>query len=181
MAIKVIFVGPMGAGKTTAIAAISDIPPVATEARNHDKTMHVKATTTVAMDYGELSLDDGNKLSLYGIPGQRQFSFIWPIVSKGALGGILLLDCSMSDWAEQLKFYIDSFRSLANSGAMVVGLNRVEEDDKETVSGVIQDCCENLELALPYFFMDPRDPQDVNLLLEALVINAELDHILQGE
>ncbi len=179
MAIKVIFVGPMGAGKTTAISAISDIPPVKTEAKNNDKTIYSKETTTVAMDYGELILEDGNKLALYGIPGQRHFSFIWPIVAKGALGSILLLDCSQSTWPEELEYYINTFRSHADSGAMVIGLNRVTNPDD--VSDTMQNFSLNFELALPFFFMDPRESNDVNLLLEALVVNAELDLLLQEE
>lgn len=179
MAIKVVFVGPMGAGKTTAITAISDIPTVKTEAKNHDKSVYSKATTTVAMDYGELSLEDGNKLALYGIPGQRHFSFIWPIVAKGSLGSILLLDCSQSNWSDELEYYINAFRSHADTGAMVIGLNRVSDSDD--VSDTMQQFSLNFELALPYFFMDPRESSDVNLLLEALIVNAELDLLLQEE
>jgi signal recognition particle receptor subunit beta len=179
MAIKVIFVGPMGAGKTTAISAISDIPPVKTEAKNNDKTIYSKETTTVAMDYGELLLEDGNKLALYGIPGQRHFSFIWPIVAKGSLGSILLLDCSQASWSEELEYYVNTFRSHADDGAMVIGLNRVKDTDE--ASNIMQKFSLNFELALPFFFTDPRESNDVNLLLEALIVNAELDILLQEE
>ena len=73
---KIIFAGPVGAGKTTAIGAISDIPVVATEARATDAVALRKNRTTVAMDYGLMILDGGIKLHLYGAPGQERFSFI---------------------------------------------------------------------------------------------------------
>ena len=65
---KILFTGTMGAGKTTAIAAVSEIPPMRTDVRNTDDSVS-KATTTVGLDYGELTLDNGEKLRLYGTPG----------------------------------------------------------------------------------------------------------------
>ena len=65
---KIIFSGTVGAGKSTAIAALSDIPPVATEAVASDETGLIKKTTTVAMDYGVLNLPGGEKVMLYGTP-----------------------------------------------------------------------------------------------------------------
>ena len=72
---KIIFSGTVGAGKSTAIAALSDIPPVSTEAMASDETAKLKRTTTVAMDYGVLNLPDGEKVMLYGTPGQERFDF----------------------------------------------------------------------------------------------------------
>lgn len=178
MAIKVIFVGPMGAGKTTAIQTISDFTPISTEARNSDRNSVDKLTTTVAMDYGELSLDSDRKLALYGVPGQKHFDFIWPIVATGALGGALLLDCSRSDWKENLTFYCDAFRDLAESGSLVLALNRAAS--QEAIAQDVITLCEDMQLALPFFFTDPRNREDVYLLLEALVIGAELDNELYG-
>ena len=67
---KILFAGPVGAGKTTAIASISDIPVVQTEAKATDDVAMRKANTTVAMDYGTLNLDGVAKIHLYGTPGQ---------------------------------------------------------------------------------------------------------------
>lgn len=89
---KIIVTGAMGAGKTTAIAAISDVAPVTTEAVNSDQTTSAKASTTVALDYGEIALEGGDRVRLYGTPGQQRFSFMWGILAKGALGLILLID-----------------------------------------------------------------------------------------
>ena len=179
MAIKVIFVGPMGAGKTTAIRAISDFDPIATEAKNSDRAHVDKLTTTVAMDYGELSLQDDKTLALYGVPGQKHFDFIWPIIANGALGGALLLDCSRDDWQQSLTYYVGAFKELAESGSLVLALNRARDED--SVADDVVMLCEELEIALPFFFIDPRSRDDVYLLLEALVIGAELDNELYGD
>ena len=73
---KIIITGTMGAGKTTAIAAISDVAPITTEAVNSDRSSSNKASTTVALDYGEVALDGGDRVRLYGTPGQVRFKFM---------------------------------------------------------------------------------------------------------
>jgi hypothetical protein len=77
----ILFAGPMGSGKTTAIKSLSDIPVIATEAANSDRETADKATTTVAIDYGEIGVTDEEKIRLYGIPGQRRFDFMWRILA----------------------------------------------------------------------------------------------------
>ena len=89
---KIIFTGPVGAGKTTAIASISDIKPIATDEYASDMTKSRKPQTTVAMDYGLIRLSDNERVHLYGTPGQERFDFMWDILTKGGIGLILLLD-----------------------------------------------------------------------------------------
>ena len=101
---KILFAGPVGAGKTTAIAAISDIAPIRTDAKASDMTLHRKAHTTVALDYGMLRLDADTKVHLYGTPGQERFDFMWEIVSRGGIGLILLLDHSRANPMQDLAF-----------------------------------------------------------------------------
>ncbi len=86
---KVVVTGPVGAGKTSFIRNISEIPAVDTDVRS---TIDIgKATTTVAMDYGLIHLGD-DEIHLFGTPGQDRFSFMWDILSEGAIGFILLVD-----------------------------------------------------------------------------------------
>ena len=95
--LKIVFSGPMGAGKTQAIATLSDISVVSTEVKNTDLHINAKALTTVGMDYGEMTLEDGVSIGLYGTPGQERFNFIWPILSQGAMGVIILIDHAAQD------------------------------------------------------------------------------------
>jgi signal recognition particle receptor subunit beta len=169
--LKLLFAGPMGAGKTTAIRSISDIPPVSTEAANIDKAQHGKAETTVGLDYGETLLEGGERLRLYGLPGQTRFEFMWKIVMQGALGMILLLDNSRDDAVAQMEIYLDAFEQLARSSSMVIGVGRCAEG-----SARIDDYNQVLQargLCLPVFAIDVRKRDDVLLLLEALLQQIE--------
>lgn len=123
---KLVFCGPMGAGKTTAIRAISEIPPISTEVVNTDFSESAKEETTVALDYGELTLDTGQKLLLYGTPGQRRFEFMWPVVARGALGIVILLDQTRPDPRDDLEGFLDAFETQILDGRVVVVVGRLQ-------------------------------------------------------
>jgi GTPase SAR1 family protein len=93
---KLLFTGPVGAGKTTAIASLSDEAPIKTDVVASDMTRRFKPETTVALDYGVMRLPAGGKLHLYGTPlygtpGQERFDFMWEILTTGGVGLIVLL------------------------------------------------------------------------------------------
>lgn len=175
---KIIFIGPIGAGKSTAINTVSDTTAVATEAKNSDTNVVDKATTTVAMDYGELSLGGSGTIGLYGIPGQRRFNFIWPVVSKGAFGCILLLDASHKNCWDDLDYFLKSFSGFAKKGSLIIGLNRAE--NTEICIQKSQEIIQENDFVLPVFIGDPRERNDVCMLLEALIANVEAQ-IFLGE
>ncbi|MCK5716644.1 MAG: ATP/GTP-binding protein, partial [Thiomargarita sp.] len=91
---KLIFTGPPGAGKTTAISVISDTPVITTEAKTSIRDSHHpdKDSITVGLDYGSIKLSKEEKIHLYGTPGQERFDFMWKIIKEGGLGLILLID-----------------------------------------------------------------------------------------
>lgn len=99
-ALKIAVVGPLGVGKTTLVTSVSEIAPLTTEERmsrtvaGGDDTSHVpqKKTTTVAMDFGRISLSDRLVLYLFGTPGQERFWFLWDGLVDGALGAVVLVD-----------------------------------------------------------------------------------------
>ena len=100
--IKIVVGGGFGAGKTTGISVLSEIEPVVTEAAMTVRAVDLdvaptgsrKESTTVAMDFGRLTLDDSLVLYLFGTPGQERFGFMWPTLCAGALGGIVMVDSS---------------------------------------------------------------------------------------
>lgn len=170
--IKIVFSGPMGAGKTTAIAAISDIPPVVTEVGNSDRVTFDKATTTVALDFGQLELDDGTVVRLYGTPGQERYSFMWSILGRGALGVILLLDGSQPDAMHQMNKYLEAFDGPLQAGTLVIGIGRSDQLGAAPIQAY-QRQLERSALAVPIFRVDVRQRDDVLLLIETLMCQLE--------
>lgn len=166
---KILFIGPMGAGKTTAITAVSDIPPITTEALNTDQAQCAKPTTTVAMDYGEIRLSKDEVTVLYGIPGQDRFDFMWPVLANGAMGAVLLLDHTRASAREDLETYLKGFEQLAKRGAVVIGVGRMPGRDGKAYHEIL----ERFSCTLPLFPVDVRKRADVLLLLEALIANHE--------
>jgi uncharacterized protein len=169
--LKVLFTGMVGAGKTTAIAALSEIAPVTTEANNSDSAF-AKANTTVAMDYGEFTLEDGQKVMLYGTPGQMRFDFMWKILGEGALGVIVLIDNSRPDPVADFAVYLEAFTPFAERGAMVVALGRTETHPNPEASS-FADLMEQKGLTAPVFSVDVRRKSDVLMLVDALLMQLE--------
>jgi small GTP-binding protein len=166
--LKIVFAGPMGAGKTTAITAVSDRPPIATEATNNDQLAFAKEFTTVGLDFGQLVLEDGTVVRLYGTPGQERFSFMWEIVGAGAIGGILLLDASSPSVLADLRAQAQVFRRLAPGQPFVVGVGRTDPADDQPVEACMRTLAE-LSISAPVFSVDVRKRADVLLLIETLL------------
>ena len=164
---KILFTGTMGAGKTTAIKSVSAVRMVNTEAVNTDKSLFAKATTTVGFDYGEVTLEDGSVLRLYGTPGQRRFEFMWRIVARGALGVVVLVDNSRPDPIADLAIYLENFGTFADAGAMVVGIGRMDQHPSPTVDDYYE-FLGGKNLLLPVFQADARKSEDVLMLLDVL-------------
>ncbi|MDO4427496.1 MAG: ATP/GTP-binding protein [Moraxella sp.] len=169
--LKIVFSGPMGAGKTQAIASLSDIPVVSTEVQNTDLDTNAKLLTTVGMDYGELSIEGGVSIGLYGTPGQERFSFIWPILSQGALGVVILIDHSANDPVADLAHYLKTFDEIYD-GRVVVGVSQIDKKPERPFS-IYRDWLDSNNRNLPIFPVDMRKKEDVLLLVESIIASLE--------
>ncbi|MDQ1547407.1 MAG: uncharacterized protein QOH69_2311 [Actinomycetota bacterium] len=165
----------MGAGKTTAIRSLSEIEVVSTEANNSERHIVDKATTTVALDYGEILIDGEEKVRLYGIPGQKRFDFMWAILKKRAKGMILLVNSDAPDPIGQMLEFIDDFRELYDRGGVVVGVSRADVIAGPTL-GDFSEALErtNPDLVIPVFTVDPRDRDQMEDVLLVLIANIEM-------
>jgi signal recognition particle receptor subunit beta len=165
---KLVFAGTMGSGKTTAIRALSDIPPVSTEVANQDPAAHAKSHTTVALDYGEVNFGEGDKLRLYGTPGQDRFSFMWPVIARGAMGVILLVDHSRPDPVADMLRYMEQFREHAATTQFVVGVGRIAEERAADLENYVE-CLAARGWVCPVLSVDVRRKDDVLLLVDVLL------------
>jgi signal recognition particle receptor subunit beta len=112
--VKMVVTGPFSAGKTQFIQAISEIDVVATERKiSSEEELRVKDRTTVAMDFGRLTVDEDLILYLFGTPGQRRFNFMWEVLSEGMLGFVVLLDSVRPETFREARDILDTFTSYA--------------------------------------------------------------------
>lgn len=169
---KIVFGGPMGAGKSAAIQSLSDIPVVSTEALNTDLKSHQKPLTTVGIDYGEVILEDASTVGLYGTPGQARFNFMWSILCQGALGSIILIDHSKPERLQDLAFYIQAFRQYSPN--LVIGISHLDEYQEQLLK-TYRDYMQIHHCHYPVFAVDARNKTDISLLVEALITNVEVD------
>lgn len=170
---KIIFGGQVGAGKTTAIQTISDIPVATTEAKATDGVAQRKQLTTVAMDYGMLKLPGGEKVHLFGTPGQERFSFMWDVLTIGGLGLVLLIDNNQPDPVKDMVFYLESFRSFIDKNAVVVGVTRMDLAPQPPLTVYIEKLQE-MGINAPVYEVDARREEDVEVLLMSLLSILEL-------
>ncbi|CUA83387.1 MULTISPECIES: GTP-binding protein [Gulbenkiania] len=174
---KILFTGPVGAGKTSAIASISDIEPVTTDATASDMTVNRKGHTTVALDYGVLMLDPTTKVHLYGTPGQQRFDFMWDILSQGGIGLILLLDNTRPHPLKDLQFFVEAFSKLLERAPLVVGITKTDIAPTPTPAQYAT-ILETLGMRPPVFEVDARRREDIQSLVCALLYS--IDPGLEG-
>ncbi len=130
-AVKMVVTGPFGAGKTQFINTISEIKVVSTDRKISDETRATKSHTTVAMDFGRITVDESLVLYLFGTPGQKRFDFMWEILSEGMLGFIVVVDSVRPETFREARTILDTFRSYANT-PYVVAANKQDVADAWT-------------------------------------------------
>jgi signal recognition particle receptor subunit beta len=168
---KILFSGTTGAGKTTAISKVSQSGTMTTEVKNTDNSVG-KDTTTVGLDYGELTLDNGEKLRLYGTPGQKRFDFMWKILSRGALGLIILIDNRSNDPLADLDTYLDGFANLIKETACVVAVGRMETHPTPDILNFTMHL-QKRGVLCPVLPIDVRETMQVVELIELLMLQLD--------
>ncbi len=170
MSVKIVIAGGFGVGKTTMVGTLSDIPPLTTEAAmttasvGIDDTSKVssKTTTTVAMDFGRIAIDEDMVLFLFGTPGQDRFGFMWDDLIVGALGAVVLVDLRRIDDCFPAIDYFES-RNIP----FVVAINRFEGSDSPDVTEVREAL--DLDAEHPIVLCDARYKESVKGAVLSLI------------
>jgi small GTP-binding protein len=120
--------GPFNSGKTAFICSVSEIDVVSTERKISSEVERVKETTTVAMDFGRITVDNELVLYLFGTPGQKRFNFMWEILSEGMLGFIVMVDSARPETFREARGILQTFRAYAPT-PYVVAANKQDHED----------------------------------------------------
>ncbi|MBF6333087.1 ATP/GTP-binding protein [Nocardia transvalensis] len=178
--VKIVISGGFGVGKTTFIGAISEIEPLATEAAMTEVSVGVddpglrsdKTTTTVALDFGRITLDRALVLYLFGTPGQERFEFLWDDLLDGALGGVIIVDTGR---IEDCYPVLDFFEQ--RNTPFVAVVNRFADEPRFALTEVREAL--DLDESIHLLECDARDRESVKQVLVALLEQVLL-HRLSG-
>ncbi|EDY86031.1 small GTP-binding protein [gamma proteobacterium HTCC5015] len=164
---KLVFAGPVGAGKSTAIAAISETPPVSTEETLSSGAMGDKTTTTVALDYSFLNLE-GSIIHIYGMPGQARLGFMRNIVLEGALGVVLLLNGESEEVYNDASYWLRSIREISPQLNVVIGITKTENNPDLSLNE-LRGSISQIDPKAPILSVDAREEDDMKQLLKILL------------
>ncbi len=176
---KIVFTGPVGAGKTSAITALSDVPIISTNENASDMTISKKPQTTVAMDYGILYLDENTKVHLYGTPGQERFEFMWEILTKGGLGLVLMLDNTRANPKKDFLFFLRSFKNYVQEVPVVIGVSKMDIAATPNIDNyyqMLEEVQEQVPIfnpVPPIFEIDGRNKDDIKTLVMSLLYSID--------
>ena len=175
---KFLVSGPVGAGKTAAIDAVSESDIFNTDVNVSDTAVLRKESTTVAMDYGTIVMSNGKKAHVYGTPGQERFDFMWEVLAKGTQGLLLLFDNSRNHPQRDLVYYLSAFSKLLENIPFVIGVTRMDIKSEPPLDAYRQ-WLAALKVDAPVMKVDAREKEDVLCALEVLSERIEANNTTQ--
>ena len=133
--VKMVVTGPFNSGKTEFIRSVSEIDVVSTERKISSEVEKIKNTTTVAMDFGRITVDKELVLYLFGTPGQKRFDFMWEILSEGMLGFVVMVDSTRPESFREARHILETFHAYAPT-PYVVAANKQDRQEAWEVDDI---------------------------------------------
>jgi signal recognition particle receptor subunit beta len=167
---KIVVSGPFGVGKTTLVGTISEIVPLRTEAHMTSASVQIdnrqflpsKTTTTVALDFGRVTIDETLRLYLFGTPGQERFGFMWDDLVQGALGAVVIADTRrLEDCYRAIDYYE------ARGMPFIVAINQFSDGPRHRLDQVRMAL--SVAESIPIIRFDARDRESVKDVLIKLL------------
>ncbi|WP_299410664.1 ATP/GTP-binding protein [Acaryochloris sp. IP29b_bin.148] len=165
--LKIVVTGPVGAGKTTFIRTISEIEVIDTDRKPTDETAQMKSGTTVAMDFGRITLGDEMWVQIYGTPGQQRFDFMWDLLIQGAHGYVLLVPAHLPGSIREAR-NIRTFMQQRTNVPFVVGITHADHPDAWDLED-IQMGLEDYQATASYIVLNANERPSVAETLLALL------------
>jgi signal recognition particle receptor subunit beta len=161
---QVVFVGPFGVGKTTALRAVSDIPVASMETASLEAAAlgdRGKTTTTVGFDYGEWQFPDGARVGLYGVPGQERFNAMWDALLPQSSAVVLWLYGDRGDALADGRFWLDALARRKAVARLAVAVTRLAPDTPDEQLEPYRRLTSRYHALAPVITADPRDAGSV--------------------
>jgi DNA polymerase III delta prime subunit len=180
---QVIFAGPMGVGKTTAMRAVSGPEKVEMDVRSLEVTQVMRAlgktTTTAGFDYGECSLPDGRQVVLYGLPGQERFDLMWDLLTPGSAGIVLWAFGDRADGGVTCEMWLRALSRRQTPTRLAVAVSRLGAARREEGLQGFAALARRFHPHAAVLAADPRAPADV-MRAVAMVLEAPSARFLAG-
>lgn len=168
---QVVFVGPFGVGKTTALRVVSDIPVVNTDVLSSealaDANLPGKTHTTIGFDYGEWNFADGSRVSLVGIPGQERFKVMWDVMLPRSSAIVLWLHGDREGQMAECAKWLEALAERKVISRLAVAVTRVPDHQAEQALTPYRELIGRYHPLAPVMTADPRNKSDV---LQAIVM-----------
>ncbi len=165
---KIVFVGNVGSGKTTAIASLSESPMLGTEVRATEQdALHRKPTTTVGVEYGTTHIHN-TKLHLYGTPGQRRFDFMASIACQGAIGMIVMIDNAHPQPLAEMAYFLQRHGDYLKNHPAVVAITHYDDNTTQTYLIEYHRYLREHGISCPVMRLDARERPQVRRVVEKL-------------
>ncbi len=162
---QVVFVGPFGVGKTTALRTVSDIPVLDTDVASAEvgrqEIEQGKTTTTTALDYGEWRFADGARVALIGVPGQERFDAMWDTLLPRSTAIVLWLYGDRDPQMREGAKWLDALKQRKAISRLAVAITRIPDEAAEERLGPYRDLVCRYHRLAPVMSADPRRPADV--------------------